>query len=308
MPDRRHILRVLFTRLNHQSAEPLGHPALLFRFQAGAAAKLRFGPVDKSLKTALQDAVIGRQISLPRPIALFDPQGIQREHPERAQAQRRASGQHRVPDLRRIAQTRVDFPAEFAGKTDPEQRNLRLGDLRGLNGQPRFGQVGLGHLGQNLTGFRPGQDLAGPVIGAVRQHQPRIQMPQKPCLVMALRGRGGDQQNFRLAQPCHRHFGDDPALIVAEIGQPQPPNGRHPAGDLTRKPVRHPRPGDPKAREPRQVQYPRRIPHSLAFGLHRAEPRTFAVPGLLGGFRYVIAGPGIPQGTFPPIIWSKLRP
>ena len=169
LPDCRHIGRILIASLDHQSAETLGHAALLFGFQCRLAAELGLRPIDKPLQPALQDGVIGRKIALPRPVALFDAQGVEREHPERAQAVALAGAHDGVPNRFGIGHLRVDFPAQFARKRHPAQPNLGPGDAGGLMREPALGQISIRHLGQNGARFRPRQDLGRPFGRVVGQ-------------------------------------------------------------------------------------------------------------------------------------------
>ena len=107
---------------------------------------------------------------------------------------------------------------------------------RPLPGQPGLRQVG---LASPPPGSRapsgPVRICSRPAVGFLDQRQARGKMLQQPFPVMRLRRGGGDQQHLVLGHPRHRHLGDDPALVVGEIAQPQPPDCRHLAGDLPRR-------------------------------------------------------------------------
>ena len=217
------------------------------RRQCRFATEIGLGPIDKAFQTTLQHGVVGGKITLPRAVALFDPQRIQREHAKGFQAQRRARHHHGLINAGRIGQPGVNLPTQFACEGHPEQKGLGPRDLRGLQRQPALGQIGIADLRQNLAAFRPGQNLARPLIGGLRHRQSSPQMTRDPITVMRLGGGCCDQQNLIFSQPRRRHFRHDPAHIIGEIRKPQPPDVWHFSGDLAGQPIGHARAFDQKA-------------------------------------------------------------
>ena len=85
--------------MSRERDEALFYPAPLLSLKRCLAREmLWFAETDETVEPAFEQCVIGGQIALPRPIALFDAQGIQREHAKGAQAMALACPAHRVPD------------------------------------------------------------------------------------------------------------------------------------------------------------------------------------------------------------------
>jgi hypothetical protein len=204
----------------------------------------------------------------------------------------------------------VDFPAQLAGERHAHQLAPPAAHLHRLMRQPRQRQVGIAHLRQDLPRLGPGEDLAGKRLGHVLQRNLRLlrQVILQPLEIVPLGDGRRDEEKEVFVQRHHRHLRDDPALLVGEVGEPDPPRLRHSAGNQRGKPRPRAFALQPEARKAGKVEYARPIPYRVALLADAREPRPLAVERLRGGLRHIVARLRIPVGALPAIIGAELRP
>ena len=272
--------------------------------------ELRLLPAHETVEAALQDRVVGREVTLPRPVALLEAKAVHREHPERPKTVRDTRAPHRLEDLRGVGDRAVDLPAELPDVGDPEQQHLGSGEPAPLPVEPGTGEVGVAHRREDVARARSGEDLAAVGLGPVLDRDGRAgrEVAKEPVPVVPLRRRRGDEQHLVVAEPRHRHLRHDAAAIVREVDETDAPDPRKRAGDEGPEPVRRARTAHVEPAEPREVEDARSIAHREALLADAGEPGTFPGPGLRGRLRGVVPGQCEPVRALPAAVGSELPP
>ena len=106
-------------------------------------------------QTRLDGIVVGGQLAAERPVALLQPQRLDRVVAAAGDVERRARGHQVLVDADRELGGDVEFPAQLTHVGDPGRANRRVSQRDPLAGAERerlVAQVGVGERGQQLAG------------------------------------------------------------------------------------------------------------------------------------------------------------
>ncbi|MCY1554532.1 hypothetical protein D9M68_911070 [compost metagenome] len=129
----------------------------------------------------------------------------------------------------------------------------------------------------------------------------------QPFEIVPLRRCRRDQEEEILLQRHDRHFSNNPALVVGEIGKTDAPWLRHLAGGEAEQPVARALALQAVAGKTGKIENTGGVGDGEAFFLDAFLPRPRPVPGLGGFLRKIVARLGIPVGPLPTIIRFELR-
>jgi hypothetical protein len=172
VPERRHVGRIRRARVDGQRHEAFLHPALFLRHQRGLAGEvLRLVEPDEPVEPAFEQAVIGRQVPLPRAVALFDAQRVQRPHAEGF----RTGAEHRVVECGDIRGWRRGPPTPVPPRRTRGENAGPPRDGAGLVAEPgkRCRSASAPMAVEKVARLRSGDDQRGEIARAVGQRQAR---------------------------------------------------------------------------------------------------------------------------------------
>ena len=222
--------------------------------------------------------VLGRQIRLPRPVALLETQAVHCIQAEIMDSEVLAGFPDQLVDAQQVLERDMQLPAELADIVDPGCNRLGVADIDRADRKPGerlIVEAGRREARQHVARTGPDDDQGTvPRRQVLKPHVTacRRQILLQPVLVVELAGRGTDQPVTLRAQVGQRHLGHDAAARRAQVIQRRAARLRHDTGHHVIEPRPRVPAGHLELREARQIEYRHSLGDRTALAFDRGMP------------------------------------